>query len=98
MPRSAITFKLPSLMGELDAKPEIYGAIADLLADEIVPFDASHWALAREAYRDFGRGSGHPARLNMGDCYAYALHRATGDPLLYIGDDFAGAGVPRATP
>ena len=40
MPRSAITFKLPSLMGELDAKPEIYGAIADLLADEIVPFDA----------------------------------------------------------
>ena len=40
MPRSAITFKLPSLMGELDAKPDIYGAIADLLADEIVPFDA----------------------------------------------------------
>lgn len=40
MPRSAVTLKLPSLMGELDAKPEIYGAIADCLADGIVPFDA----------------------------------------------------------
>ena len=40
MPRSAISFKLPSLLGELDAKPEIYGAIADRLAEEIVPFDA----------------------------------------------------------
>ena len=40
MPRSAITFKIPSLLGELDAKPEIYGAIADLLANDIVPFDA----------------------------------------------------------
>lgn len=39
MPRSAVTLKIPSLMGELDAKPEIYGAIADRLADELVPFD-----------------------------------------------------------
>ena len=44
--------------------------------------------IPREAYRDFGRGSGHPARLNFGDCFAYALARATGEPLLFKGDDF----------
>jgi ribonuclease VapC len=45
--------------------------------------------IAREAYRDFGRGSGHPARLNFGDCFAYALARMTGEPLLFKGDDFS---------
>src|SRR5215475_2105833 len=45
--------------------------------------------IAREAYRDFGRGSGHPARLNFGDCFAYALARVTGEPLLFKGDDFS---------
>jgi ribonuclease VapC len=44
--------------------------------------------LAREAYRDFGRGSGHPARLNFGDCFAYALAHETGEPLLFKGGDF----------
>ena len=45
--------------------------------------------IAREDNRDFGRGSGHPARLNFGDCFAYALARATGEPLLFKGDDFS---------
>jgi ribonuclease VapC len=44
--------------------------------------------IARKAYRDFGRGSGHPARLNFGNCFAYALARATGQPLLFKGNDF----------
>ena len=44
--------------------------------------------VAREAYRDFGKGSGHPARLNFGDCFAYALAKSTGEPLLFKGDDF----------
>lgn len=44
--------------------------------------------LAREAYRDFGRGSGHPARLNFGDCFAYALARTANEPLLFKGNDF----------
>lgn len=43
---------------------------------------------AREAYRDFGKGSGHPARLNFGDCFSYALAKTTGEPLLFKGDDF----------
>lgn len=44
--------------------------------------------IAREAYRDFGRGSGHPAKLNLGDCFAYALAKSVGEPLLFKGKDF----------
>lgn len=44
--------------------------------------------IAREAYGDFSRGSGHPVRLNFGDCFAYALVRATSEPLLFKADDF----------
>jgi ribonuclease VapC len=43
--------------------------------------------LAREAYAKFGKGN-HPARLNLGDCFAYALAKARGEPLLFKGDDF----------
>jgi ribonuclease VapC len=45
--------------------------------------------IAREAYRDFGKGSGHPAGLNFGDCFAYALAKTTGEPILFKGDDFS---------
>ena len=55
---------------------------------EIVDVTAEHARIARRAYRDFGKGSGHPARLNFGDCFSYALARATGEPLLFKGDDF----------
>jgi len=44
--------------------------------------------VARTAYRDYGRGSGHPAKLNYGDCFSYALARTTGQALLFKGDDF----------
>jgi ribonuclease VapC len=47
-----------------------------------------HARIAREAFRDFGKGSGHPARLNFGDCFSYALAKATGESLLFKGDDF----------
>ena len=56
---------------------------------EIVPFSVRQAQLAREAYQRFGRGSGHPARLNMGDCFSYALARDLGEPLLFKGADFA---------
>ena len=55
----------------------------------IEPVDAEAAQIARAAHRDFGRGSGHPARLNFGDCFSYALAKQTGEPLLYKGDDFA---------
>jgi ribonuclease VapC len=54
----------------------------------IEPVTEAQARTAREAYRDFGKGSGHPARLNFGDCFAYALAKATGEPLLFKGQDF----------
>jgi ribonuclease VapC len=56
---------------------------------EVVPFSVRQATLAREAYQRFGRGSGHPAQLNMGDCFSYALARDLGEPLLFKGADFA---------
>ena len=56
---------------------------------EVVPFSVRQAQLAREAYQRFGRGSGHPARLNLGDCFSYALARDLGEPLLFKGGDFA---------
>jgi ribonuclease VapC len=55
----------------------------------IEPVTEPQARIAREAHRDFGKGSGHPAQLNFGDCFAYALAKVTGEPLLYKGDDFA---------
>lgn len=54
----------------------------------IEPVTESQARIAREAYRDFGKGSGHSAALNFGDCFSYALAKATGEPLLFKGDDF----------
>ncbi len=55
---------------------------------EIAPVDADQAHIARQAFRDFGKGR-HPAGLNFGDCFSYALARATGLPLLFKGNDFA---------
>ncbi len=54
--------------------------------------------IAREAYRDFGRRSGHPAKLNFGDCFAYALARTSGEPLLFKGNDFVHTDITSALP
>ena len=55
---------------------------------EVVAVTAEHATIARQAYRDFGRGSGSPARLNFGDCFAYALAAQRREPLLFKGEDF----------
>ena len=55
---------------------------------EIVSVTPEHARIARDAYRDFGRGSGHPAKLNFGDSIAYALARSESEPLLFVGYDF----------
>lgn len=62
----------------------------------VVPFDEKQARIAREAYRDFGKGSGHKARLNLGDCFAYALAKVTGELLLYKGTDFQHTDVASA--
>lgn len=54
----------------------------------IEPVTVEQAKIARQAYRDYGRSSGHPANLNFGDCFSYALARVHREPLLYKGDDF----------
>jgi ribonuclease VapC len=53
----------------------------------LVPVDADHVVLARSAWRRFGKGR-HPAALNFGDCFTYALAAASGEPILFKGEDF----------
>ena len=64
-------------------------------AAEPVPVTAAHAALAREAFRRFGKGR-HPAGLNYGDCFSYALAVALAEPLLFVGDDFGQTDVDAA--
>lgn len=56
---------------------------------EITALQPGHWPIAVDAFMQFGRGSGHPAKLNFGDCMAYALAKSLDAPLLYKGGDFA---------
>ncbi len=54
----------------------------------IEPVTAEQARIARQAYSDYGKGSGHPAGLNFGDCFSYALARDKREPMLWKGDDF----------
>jgi ribonuclease VapC len=58
------------------------------LGVEVVPVSREYAEIARSAFRRFGKGR-HPAGLNFGDCFAYALAQALGEPLLFAGDDFS---------
>src|SRR5450432_3075613 len=62
----------------------------------IEPVTQAQARIAREAYRDFGRGSGHPAKLNFGDYFSYALAKAKGEALLFKGQDFSRTDVKSA--
>ena len=62
---------------------------------ELEPVTAEHMEAARRAWRRFGKGN-HPAALNFGDCFAYALADVTGEPLLFKGEDFARTDVEAA--
>jgi ribonuclease VapC len=81
-----------------------HDAVASRRVDELLtvagivvePVTWEQARVAREAYRDFGRGSGHRAGLNLGDCFSYALAKASGEPLLFKGSDFAETDVHAA--
>ena len=64
----------------------------------VEPVTEAQARIAREAYRDFGKGSGHPAKLNFGDCFAYALAKAKREPVLFKGEDFTHTDVEPALP
>ena len=61
-----------------------------------MPTRERHARLARQAYADFGKGSGHPAGLNFGDCLTYALALDSREPLLWKGDAFGHTGIASA--
>lgn len=68
------------------------------LAIEVVPFARDHVNLAITAYRLYGKGSGHTAGLNFGDCFSYALAKLRDEPLLFKGDDFSRTDLKIAVP
>jgi ribonuclease VapC len=60
-----------------------------------VPFGEGHFYAALDAFARFGKGR-HPARLNYGDCMAYATARVAGLPLLFVGEDFVRTDIESA--
>ncbi|CAN7698923.1 MULTISPECIES: type II toxin-antitoxin system VapC family toxin [unclassified Ensifer] len=62
---------------------------------EVVAVDAEQIAIARRAWRSFGKGR-HPASLNFGDCFSYALAKSRNEPLLFKGDDFSRTDIEAA--
>lgn len=73
-----------------------FDELIDTAGIEVMPVTAVQAEIARAAYRDFGRGSAHPARLNFGDCFAYALAASRREPILFKSDDFGHTGLRSA--
>ena len=73
-----------------------FDELLELFQVVIEPVTATHARRARDAYRDFGRGSGHGAQLNYGDVFSYALATDLRAPLLFKGDDFTHTDVSAA--
>lgn len=70
-----------------------YDELVELFRIKVAPVTPEQARMARIAFRRFGRGSGSPARLNFGDCLAYAAAMTRDEPLLYKGDDFTATDV-----
>jgi ribonuclease VapC len=68
---------------------DLFVVRADL---QVIPVDAEQADVARSAWRQYGKGR-HPAALNFGDCFSYALAKSTGEPLLAKGTDFAATDI-----
>jgi ribonuclease VapC len=75
-----------------------FDELADTAELRVEPVTRDQARIARDAYRDFGTGSGHTAGLNFGDCFAYALAKSTGEPLLFNGNDFGHTDITPALP
>jgi ribonuclease VapC len=96
---SAVSFVETAAVIDGSRDPVASRGYDDLLREAQVAIDPVTEAqarIARDAYRDFGQGSGHPAKLNFGDCFSYALAKVTGEPLLFKGKDFVHTDVKPA--
>lgn len=98
---SAASFLEAAIVIDSSGDPLLSRDLDHLAAEvpfRIEPVTAAQVQLARRAYRDFGKRSGHPAQLNFGNCFAYALAKALDEPLLFKGNDFVHTDVARALP
>ena len=89
---SAANYLEAAIVVDANRNPLLSRRLDDLIVQKEIlaePVTLEQAKIARAAYRDFGRGSGHPAQLNFGDCFAYALAKSMREPLLFTGDDFA---------
>lgn len=89
---SAANYLEAGVVVDANRNPVLSRRLDDLVVQteiEVEPVTREQAEIARAAYRDFGKGSGHPAELNFGDCFAYALAKSMGEPLLFKGDDFS---------
>jgi ribonuclease VapC len=96
---SAATYLETGVVIDARKNPALSRALDDFLAANAIvvePVTPAQAKLAREAYRDFCKGSGHKAGLNFGDCFSYALAADSRRPLLFKGEDFTHAGLVRA--
>ena len=71
-----------------DALSRELDALLTALDVSVTPFTEAQARIARDAFRRYGKGMGHRAQLNLGDCYAYAASKDLGEPLPFKGDDF----------
>ena len=78
----------PTMVGKLQRFLEEIGAV-------VMPFDERQARLADTAFQRYGKGQGHPAQLNLGDCAVYALAKSLEEPLLFVGNDFSQTDVER---
>ena len=95
---SAVSYVEAAVVVDGNRNPILSRRLDDLLRDvqiDIEPVILNQARIAREAYRDFGKGR-HKAGLNFGDCFAYALAKEKGEPLLFKGDDFRHTDVEAA--
>lgn len=89
---SAANYPEAGVVVDANRNPLLSRRLDDLIVQtEIVvePVTREQAEIARAAYRDFGKGSGHSAGLNFGACFAYALAKSMREPLLFKGDDFS---------
>ncbi|HEV2136682.1 MAG TPA: type II toxin-antitoxin system VapC family toxin [Terracidiphilus sp.] len=84
------SWRNPTLSRHLDELIEQFKIV-------IEPVTAEQARIARQAYRDYGKGSGHAAQLNFGDCFSYALARVKREPILFKGTDFQETDLRTAT-
>jgi ribonuclease VapC len=96
---SAASYLECGIVVDAQRDPIVSRSLDELIAAAglvIEPVTEHQARLARQAYVDFGKGSGHPAGLNFGDCLTYALAFDLREPLLWKGNDFAHTGIPSA--